>query len=82
MSDNYSEELMQRAAMQEIGNSQERSRPFMLLAAHVKVTIDGNQWCVLYGENLQDGVTGFGDSPDAASRDFDKNWCTKLETKP
>ena len=27
---------------------------------------DGNQWCALLGENIQDGVVGFGDSPDAA----------------
>jgi hypothetical protein len=57
---------------------EERARPFMLLAAHCKISIDGNQWCVLYGENLQDGVAGFGDSPDAASRDFDTSWHTKL----
>jgi len=29
-----------------------------------KLSIDGDQWCALYGENLQDGVAGFGDSPD------------------
>ena len=23
---------------------------------------DGNQWCFLYGENLQEGVAGFGNS--------------------
>ncbi len=25
-----------------------------------KIFIDGNQWCALYGDNLQDGVFGFG----------------------
>lgn len=56
----------------------EMARPFHLMAAHCKVSIDGDQWCVLYGENLQDGVAGFGDSPDLASRDFDDNWFRKL----
>lgn len=35
---------------------------------------DGNQWCALYGDNLQDGVAGFGETPSAAMWDFDKNW--------
>ena len=39
-----------------------------------KLSIDGDKWCALYGENLQDGVAGFGDSPAQALSDFDKNW--------
>lgn len=39
-----------------------------------KVFIDGDQWCALYGENLQDGVAGFGDSPAKAMWDFDRSW--------
>lgn len=42
------------------------------------ISIDGNQWCALYGENLQDGVAGFGDSPDLAMYAFDKAWHEKL----
>ena len=42
--------------------------------------VDGNQWCALYGDNLQDGVAGFGDSPDLAARAFDKAWCEKLSS--
>lgn len=42
------------------------------------MSIDGNQWCALYGEDLQDGVAGFGDSPALAMQDFDKNWYTKI----
>lgn len=38
------------------------------------VRMDGNQWCALYGENLQDGVAGFGNTPAAAMEDFDRNW--------
>lgn len=45
------------------------------------LSIDGNQWCALYGANLQDGVAGFGDSPSDAMRDFDNNWRAKLLAK-
>jgi hypothetical protein len=38
------------------------------------IGLDGTAWCVLYGDNLQDGVAGFGDTPDAAMRAFDKAW--------
>jgi hypothetical protein len=43
-----------------------------------RLFIDGNQWCALYGDNLQDGVAGFGDSPAEAYSDFDTNWYKKL----
>lgn len=43
-----------------------------------RLSIDGNQWCALYGDNLQDGVAGFGDSPFEAFRDFDDNFIKKL----
>ena len=43
---------------------------------------DGNQWCALLGENIQDGVVGFGDSPDAAMWAFDESWREKLPPTP
>lgn len=43
---------------------------------------DGNQWCALYGANLQEGVAGFGDSPADAMADFDKNWRAALTPEP
>lgn len=54
-----------------------QDRPSVLFRPHL--SIDGNQWCALYGDNLQDGVAGFGDSPEAAMRDFDQAWGKKLE---
>ena len=39
-----------------------------------KVYKDGNKWCVLYGENIQDGVAGFGDTPHKAVIDWEVNW--------
>lgn len=51
---------------------EQRGRPSMLLRP--QVFPDGNQWCALYGDNIQDGVAGFGDTPDLAYADFDRNW--------
>lgn len=34
---------------------------------------DGNQWCFLWGENLQEGVAGFGESVEDAMWAFDKS---------
>lgn len=39
-----------------------------------RLSIDGDQWCALHGENLQDGVAGFGTSPEAAYAAFDRAW--------
>ena len=39
-----------------------------------RVFKDGDKWCALEGENLQEGVCGFGDTPDAACRQFDIQW--------
>jgi len=50
----------------------EYERPSVLFRP--KLSIDGNQWCALYGDNPQDGVAGFGDSPTKAMRDFDRAW--------
>lgn len=43
-----------------------------------RVFIDGNQWCILYGENLQDGIAGFGDTPYLAALAFGKAMHTTL----
>lgn len=45
---------------------------------HPRVFIDGNRWCVLYGDNVMDGVAGFGESPLNAVYDFNKAWRSKL----
>jgi len=50
--------------------------PFMLLKP--KVFLDGNKWCAMYGSNLMEGVTGWGDSPDEAMIDFNKEWNKKV----
>ncbi|MNR40885.1 hypothetical protein D3C85_1592150 [compost metagenome] len=42
------------------------------------LSIDGNQWCALYGDNLQVGVAGFGYTPEEAMAEFDRNWTKRL----
>ena len=39
---------------------------------------DGNQWCFLWGKNIQEGVCGFGDSPEEAMQAFEKEMYKKL----
>lgn len=46
-----------------------------------KVSIDGNQWCVLYGEDLQSGVAGFGDTLMKAICDFNKSFHAPIPAK-
>jgi hypothetical protein len=46
--------------------------PHVLLRPHIYV--DGNKWCCMYGDNLMDGVAGFGDTPAEAAAEFDRNW--------
>lgn len=50
----------------------EMMRPFFLLRP--KVFPDGDMWCALYGENLQEGVCAFGETPAKASTQFDIEW--------
>lgn len=51
-------------------------RPSVLMRP--RVFPDGAAWCALYGENIQDGVAGFGDSPAAACGSFDAAWNARL----
>lgn len=65
-------EINMRAAQHREDAAMEMKRPFMLLRP--RLFVDGNQWCALYGENLQDGVAGFGDTPAKAATQFDIEW--------
>lgn len=47
-----------------------------------RLSIDGNQWCALYGENLQTGVAGFGASPADAFTAFDAAWAARIVPTP
>lgn len=39
-----------------------------------KVFPDGKLWCALYGENLHEGIAGFGETPELAIDDFNATW--------
>ena len=59
----------------------EQAQPSMVLRP--RLSIDGNQWCALYGDNVQNGVAGFGSSPEKAYADFDRAWREDLgKSKP
>jgi hypothetical protein len=67
------------AALARLIAAQKLASPHVLMRP--AVYIDGNKWCALYGDNIQDGVAGFGDSPAEAMSDFDANWTEKLARK-
>lgn len=72
--DSYAADARHQAAL-------EMKRPFMLLRP--RMFPDGDQWCALYGENLQEGVAGFGETPDKAAVAFDLAWLNdKLNGSP
>jgi len=49
---------------------------FMMLKP--KVSIDGNQYCVLYGDDLQTGIAGFGNTLYLAILDFNQKFYTPV----
>lgn len=68
---NHSEELLHEAVM---GNAVAQLEMALVAALRPRIFIDGNQWCVLYGENLQEGVCGFGDTAMLAVYNFNRAW--------
>ncbi len=61
-----------RQAFQEV--AWEMMRPSRTMKPKVTVVTQGKGWRALYGDNEQSGVAGFGDTPEAACLDFDKQW--------
>ena len=53
----------------------EYERPSVLFRP--RIYVDGDKWCALYGDDLQSGVAGFGDSPAEAMANFDAHWFAK-----
>ena len=63
------------------GDIQEKmTAPHVLIRPHL--TKDGNMWSALHGDNIQEGVCGFGETPALAMADFDKNWREEKITNP
>ena len=55
----------------------EMTRPAVLYKPNL--SLDGDLWCALYGDNIQIGVVGYGSSPAAAMTDFDNNWGKEIK---
>lgn len=79
MANDKAEEYWTGAANHDYERACQMNTPSMMLRP--RLFIDGNRWCALLGENIQDGVCGFGASPALAYADFDKHWYKKLPTK-
>lgn len=71
-------EVMRNAGQMAEAAAYEHMRPSAVWRPNL--SIDGNQWCALYGTDLQSGVAGFGASPEAAMLDFDAAWSRALGT--
>lgn len=69
----YGQRLRKWNAAQEAQiTEQARRAPHVLMRP--RMFPDGNAWCALYGENIQEGIVGFGETPEAAAADFDIAW--------
>ena len=55
----------------------EREEYNLVALLRPRIFIDGSQWCVMFGENVQDSVCGFGDTAYKAVLDFNNAWHAK-----
>lgn len=44
---------------------------------NIELVLDGNAWGAMIGPNLQEGISGWGDTPSAALRDL----ATRIDTE-
>jgi hypothetical protein len=58
----------------------EQGRPSVLFKP--TLGLDGNRYFALYGTDLMSGIAGFGETADAAMRDFDNNWVRSKAPTP
>ena len=49
----------------------ETRRGMWAVVLGARIFPDGNQWCVLYGNDLMTGICAFGDTPEKAIEDFE-----------
>jgi len=71
------EARMSFAAWQEA--AWEQTRPSVLYRP--AISLDGNCYCALYGEDLMSGCAGFGETMAEAMADFDRNWSAQKAPK-
>jgi len=63
------------AAVEAQNTSCKARKPHVLMRP--SIGIYGNQWCASYGSDFMEGVCGFGNTPEEAMEDFDKNWTSQ-----
>lgn len=66
------EALRQRVLEEELAHWQRMN--FRHVIYKPRVFKDGDKWCALLGLNIQEGVCGFGNTPEEACLAFDKEW--------
>lgn len=74
----------QTLTLQSQHNAAIEAEEFNLVAVlRPKIFMDGDKYCVLYGDDIQNGIAGFGDTPTLAVYDFNKAWRNgvKCDTK-
>ena len=62
------------AASERSEAAQTLAQTILVATLKPKLSKDGNQWVFLYGDNLQEGVAGFGDTVHHALMDFNHNF--------
>ena len=77
--DHWIEQIHYR--LQEIANELNSTRETMMWVRILKPTLslDGDQWCALYGSNLKVGIAGFGDTPAKALIEFEREMNTPVQ---
>ena len=70
----------QMASFSKQEREERAARPSYMLRP--KLYRDGNKWCALYGKDTQEGVVGFGDSPELAFHAFDCAWVQQIDSDP
>ncbi len=65
-SSNLAHQAYVRILQDRLSNAFEQCKP--------RIFPDGNQWCCLYGESIQEGVSGFGETPVKAVSDWENNF--------
>lgn len=50
-----------------------RMKRYWAVVLGLSITLDGDQFCVLWGEDLQTGVAGFGKTPADAIQAFEES---------
>lgn len=81
LNNEHSQSLMNVIANQQIIEHQEKmnlivsEQDYLICKTFSLIPFkDGNRWCVLLGKNIQDGISGFGETPMQAIRDFNRNF--------